>query len=138
MTAVVYTDASYCHKSDVGACGFIVILNGKMIKHEVELVSGLKTPTNAEIHAIVSGIQYAFLIKNVRSITVNTDCKTTVVNRKGRKQYKELNETIQIIKEARIGFSIFYVRGHSENRFNNIIDQSCNASLRKYLKEQTV
>jgi hypothetical protein len=43
MNIVVYTDASHCHDTNIAACGFLVLYKGKLEKHTVNIVSGLKT-----------------------------------------------------------------------------------------------
>lgn len=141
MTVVVYTDASYCSQTDVAACGYLILSNGRPIKHEVIFVSGLKTPTNAELFAVVSATQFSFLIKNVKNIIVNTDCKTLLhcrlhKTKKGRVDVSELVETIEIVKEYGVGFSMFFVRGHGGNKWNNKVDISCNLNLRTFLNKQ--
>lgn len=135
MELIVYTDASYCFHSDIAACGFVVVKDREIIKHEVIMVAGLKTPTNAEIFSIVSALQYSFLVVGVKGINLNTDCKPIVTARKKRKKFLEMYDTIDIIREYGIGVTINFVKGHSNNWYNNLIDKSCITQLRKYIKQ---
>jgi ribonuclease HI len=135
MIAVVYSDASYCHKNDIAACGFIVLFGHRIVKHQVILVKGLKTPTGAELYSLVVGIQYAFLLNDVKSIQANTDCIALVNKVKSRKKYAELFDTIEIVEEFGIGFTLRHVKGHAYNKYNNKIDNSCITELRKYLQK---
>lgn len=134
MTVVVYTDASYCERSDIAACGYVILVDGKMKKHDILFVRGLKKPSNAEIFSIVQALQYSFLINGVKSITVNTDHKPTVTRRKKKLIFKELDDTVELIREYSISVQFFHVKGHSNNYYNNLVDESCNQNLKSFLK----
>lgn len=133
MEAVVYSDASYCHKNDISACGFLVIQYQRIIKHQILIVSGLKTPTRADAWALTTGIQYAFLLDGVRHIAAYTDCIAVVRAKTYNKKYTDLTITIEIIQDHQISFKLHHVKGHSTNKYNIMIDKSCNSELRKYL-----
>lgn len=135
MVVLAYTDASYNPHINVAACGFCVLANGKMIKHEVTLVEGLGNSTEAEIFSVVLALQYAFLVKSVDSIFINTDCKTIVDMKNKKTLALELYETLEIIKEHKIGVTIQHVRAHGTNRMNNKVDRSCNKSLKQFIIE---
>lgn len=135
MNAVVYSDASYCHKTDIAACGFLVLYNGKMIKHIVYWVSGLKGSIHAEIYALTLGLQFAFLINGVSGISAFTDCKTIVNRRQIKERYRDLDITLRIIKAHQIYFNLHFVKGHATDRYNTMIDRSCNQQLKEYLSK---
>lgn len=143
MNAVVYTDASHCQNTNISTCGFLIIYKGKMIKHTVEIMSGFKTSTLAEAHAITQGLQYAFLLDQVSGITLYSDCKTIVdsinhfPNRNRTKfNYPELLDTRSIIVDFGIWMELKYVKSHSGDKYNTLVDKSCNKILKQYLKEQ--
>lgn len=137
MIVVAYTDASHCHKNNVSACGYCVLVNGKMVKHEVTLVGGLRVSDQAEAYAVTAALQYAFLIQGVKSITINTDWRTVTTMKEWRlkKYFTELYDTIEIIREHRIGLTLTYVRGHSNNELNNLVDKSCLKTLRQFINQ---
>jgi ribonuclease HI len=136
MTAVAYTDASYSSEKDISACGYVVLVDGKVINHEVLLVEGLKTPTNAEIFAVIKAAEYCFMINGVKNITINTDCKTIISRKRSRRHHMDLDETIAMIKEEGIGLNLVHVRGHKGNYFNNLVDESCLQNLRAYINSK--
>ena len=135
MTVVCYTDASYRKDFDIAACGYCVLVGAKMIKHEVVLVSDIGSPANAEIYAIVQAAQFAFMINGVESIIIYTDYKAAVDGKKSGNKYKELRETIKMVLEYGIKIELVFVKGHSTNKHNNLVDQTCRFNLRKYINE---
>ena len=138
MDISVYTDASYCHKTKIAACGYCILKYGEFLFHEVVLYSDVLSSTQAESLAISAGLQKAFLINDVKSISVNSDCITLSDKYKrtrNKTQYKEMKEVIAIIKEHKIGISINFLRGHNGHTYNEFIDKSCKLNLRNYLKQ---
>lgn len=146
MTAIVYTDASHDSDRKIAACGHCILYGNrnKLIKHQVLLYENIHTPTNAECIAIVNGIQDAFMLKGVKVIVVNTDCKGISVAlrsaKKGHKQLKkydafnELKETIIVCEENGIEVFVNHIKGHNGHKYNTMIDTSCRTNLRKHLK----
>lgn len=67
MTAVVYTDASHDQRIKIATCGYCIVLDGKLIKHEVYLYENVRTNNDAETLAITIGLQQAFAIKGVNT-----------------------------------------------------------------------
>lgn len=138
MTVVCYTDASYRKEFDIAACGYCMLVAGKMIRHEVKLVAGLGSPSNAEIFAITEAAQLAYLMEGVSKIFIRTDHESTVKRRKKRARFADLNITLDIIKESGIEIQIQHVKGHSTNHHNNLVDRHCRNNLRKYIKENGI
>jgi ribonuclease HI len=134
MTVIAYTDASHCHITGVSACGFVVLVDGHIIKHEVLLIHGLDGSQAAELYSIVHAPQYCFMLDGVRSIRLKTDCQTVVNRVKRKKKYQELNDTIEMIQEYGIFVSVSFVKSHSKCEMNNLVDNSSRKQLREYLK----
>jgi len=138
---VVYTDASFSQDLHVAACGYCILLDEEMIKHEVTLYENVLTPTEAERLSIQDGIKSALGIKGVRAIVINTDCKTLSdeckASREKNTKNKELNDTILFINSINIGLTINYIRGHNGHTYNDFIDRSCRHHLRKLVKEKS-
>lgn len=133
MTVTCYTDASHNQYKDIAACGYCVLLEGKIVKHEVVLVEGLGSAGHGEVFAITKALQYAFLLKGVTGIIINTDYLPIITAKNKNKKIisQEFNETIDIIKEHDIWIRIKYVAAHQNSRLNNMIDESCRKQLRK-------
>lgn len=144
MRVIAYTDASHCGVNKVSACGFIVLFNGKMIKHEITFLGDINSTQYAETFAIVNALQYCFLLDGVSEIKICTDCLAAVhcfntMRRSLRKRRIVFNEMIDTLEEI-MNFGIFVemekIKSHSGNKFNDFIDQSSRHQLKKYLKTQ--
>lgn len=138
MTVVCYTDASYRKEYDIAACGYCVRVFGKMVKHCVEIIYNIGGPGHAEVYAIVQAAQFAFMIKGVEIIIIYTDYQGAVDGRKRGKKYDELRKTIEMISDFGINIELIYVKAHSINKHNNLVDRECRANLRKYIKENGI
>ena len=134
MTAIVYTDASFKYPDKVAASGHIILINGVMVKHQVHLLE-ISNSHCAEIYAVTTAIQEAFLIKGVKQIFVNTDHQAIITRKYKRPKYQDLDDAIEKSWQAGIPVTINHVRGHAENRYNIFIDKSCGDMLKKYLNE---
>ena len=74
MTAIVYTDASYSNSKLIAACGYCVLFDGVMVKHEVLLYENILTTLQAETISIIQGLLHSFMLKGITQINVHTDC----------------------------------------------------------------
>lgn len=136
MTIVVYTDASYCNRKMVAACGYVLIIEGKMVKHTVVLAENVPTCTAAEFLSANLAIQEAYLHKGVTEIIIYTDCNTIITHRGGmgsRSKFMadELAETMEMLQEDGITLTKKHVKGHNNNFYNEKVDRSCRNELRK-------
>jgi len=138
MTVVVYTDASYDKEKDIAACGYCVLVNRKLIKHQVLFLSGLGKVSQAEILSIVKALEYSFLVNGVSKIIVNTDYESIVKRVRAKKGFEEFDATMEIIKEHDIEVQLNHVRAHKGDRFNTLVDRSCLYGLREYLEKQKI
>lgn len=118
MEVIVYTDASFCHISKVAACGYIVLVNNESIKHEVILLRGIRTSTLAEVHAIVYGLQYAFLMNGVHRVVLHTDCKSAIDPRhiNNESPFPEMRDTIDEMMRYGVSVHLRKVKGHDLNK----------------------
>lgn len=133
MTVTVYTDASFSKEHGISTCGILMLSAGKILRHDVFILSGIFGIHNAEIWAVTYGLQEAFLIQNVSKILVFTDHKAIITRVKQKSKYKELDETLQIINEFGIAVEINHVYAHKGNKYNNMVDKSCNSALKDYV-----
>jgi len=135
MTVVCYTDASYRKEYDIAACGYCVLVKGKMIKHSVVLVSDIGGPGHAEIYSIVQAAQFAFMLGGVKSIIIYTDYQAAVDGSRRGLRYKELKETMEMVRDFGVHIELNFVKAHSTCKHNNLVDKQCRHNLRKYIKE---
>lgn len=135
MTIELYTDASYNNRFDISSCGFLVLADGKVIKHDVITILGLRNIGVAETWALTHGLQHCFMVKNVEKITAYTDHKTLITRVKRKLKYRELDDTIEMITDWGIELKINHVYAHKGNFYNNKVDNSCNKELKKYVRK---
>lgn len=135
---LIYTDASYSNQKKLAACGYVILRDGHMVKHEVLLVGNISNVDEAEVYAICFAINVAYSMPMVRRICVNTDSKNVHarwVKRPDDPRFVHLGKLIKKIHNKGILFAINYVKGHANNRHNNLVDQSCRKILRTHLKK---
>ena len=134
MILVAYTDASYCEKTNVAACGFSVYDEWILIKHEITLVAGIGNIQKAEIFAMSAALQFCFLKKGVKKIVLNTDqvLARSKKQRDLRPEYFDLNLIIEVISEGGVTLDINHVRGHHVSTRHNKVDVSCNKALNDF------
>lgn len=143
MIVTAYTDGSHRHWERVGACGFVAIVEGRIIKHEVVFIETGSTFI-CEFIAIINALQYCFLLKDVTRIIIRTDLRaatyycTRGVKRKKREAYfvTEFIDTLDIIREHNIEVSVEYVKAHSNDKYNTFIDSSARTQLRIFLNNK--
>lgn len=136
MIVLLFSDASYDHNLDIGSCGFMVRKDDHdLIIHRVTTMSGVGNVGLAEIMALTDGLQYAFMLQGITHIFAHTDYMNILSRKKANGRFKEIDETIEMIKDYGIGLSISHVYGHRKNKYHNIVDQSCRKELRKYVNQ---
>lgn len=134
---LIYTDASCSYEKKISACGYVILRDGQMIKHEVLLVENVGTPDEAELYAICFALKLSYSMPMIRRITVNTDSlniHTQWLRAPDEERFTQLEKLRKKIQNKGILFAINYVKGHRQNRHNNLIDQSCRKILRTHLK----
>lgn len=141
MNALAYTDASHCHITGLSACSFAVLVDGRMIKHEVVLIANCNRSGDAEVYAACLALQYSFLLPGVKRIQLNTDYLPLTWIRRTRRDKKHQNtaeflDTLEIIQDHGIVLSISHVKAHGNDKINNLVDKSSRTQLRKYLKDK--
>lgn len=134
---LIYTDASYSKDRKLAACGYVILRDGKMIKHEVLLLDNVVSIDDAELYAICFALKVAYSEQMVRRICVNTDSMnihTQWLKYPEKDKFFQLEKLRKKIQNKGILFAMNYVKGHANNRHNNLIDQSCRKILRTHLK----
>lgn len=138
MTVIVYSDGSHCPRTKVAACGYVLLVDGKVIKHQVILLGDCSSG-DGEFYAAIVGLQEAYLQKGVTEIHLYVDYTGVIYFRNGfrakqKPLAKEFHETKLMIREDGIELKISHVKGHSTDKYNIKVDTSCRDHLRKYLK----
>ncbi len=141
MTIIAYSDASFCEKNMVAACGFILLLNGRTIRHHITIVGGINSSFFSETYAVTIAIQNAFLYPGVKKIILYTDVAGLAYKRIKKKKrntvyMSDLVDTLEIAQEYGVKVILLHVRAHSDNKFNNLVDISSRNQLRKYLNHK--
>lgn len=143
MIVTAYTDGSHRYPEMVGACGFVAIVEGRMIKHQIVFIETGSTFL-CEFIAIINALQYSFLLNDVTRIIIRTDCRAALhyairgVKRKKREAFfiTEFIDTLDIIREHSIEVGVEYVKAHSNDKYNTFIDSSARSQLKKYLNNK--
>lgn len=142
MEVVVYTDASVCPTTKYAACGFIALRGTKSIKHEITLMSSIWSSKCAEYKAVSFALQYCFLLNGVKEIILYTEMDHIVnwsFTEKQKRYYPYIQEIVdvcEIIREHGVEIKFMYVKAHSHNRYNDIVDKSVLKALRDFLKQR--
>lgn len=144
MVLQVYTDASFSWERDIAACGFVILKDQSVIKHQVVLLERIKTIYHAEFWSIYNALCNAYLVKNISDVFVYSDnvmainaCKSRPKKMKWGKQslFEDFYDLMGMFEEENINISFFKVKAHSGDRFNNMVDRSCLKHLREHLKK---
>lgn len=95
----------------------------------------VRTSTLAEVHAIVYGLQFAFLMKGVHKVILHTDCKNAIYPPRTNNEspFPEMRDTIDEMMRYGVTVHLRKVKGHSLNKWNNKVDHSVINALRKHL-----
>lgn len=152
MVLQVYTDASFSWEKDIAACGFVILKNKQIIKHQVVLLEKIKTIYHAEFWSIYNALCNAYLIKGVETVCIYSDSiqALSVCNERLSKSHRSAKtrkskwgkvdlfedfwDLLAMFKEEKIRIQFYKVKAHSNNQFNNMVDRSCLKHLREHLK----
>jgi ribonuclease HI len=144
MTVNVYSDASYCDKNKIGSCGFVIINKGRIIKHQVTIISNINNSSDSEVYSAYLGLIEAYGIKEIKQVRLFTDAQIVVAILNGRvgtkiknKIYDELKEVSKAYSEMDIILKVQKVRAHSNDKYNNKIDISVRKHLRLTIEKLT-
>lgn len=134
----IYTDASCSQKDQMSSCGYLIFKNEVQIKHEIILMDNMPKINLAEIKSVSFALQYIFdkEKENIGDINIKTD-HIAIINDKQRQtkqNYKELNESIELLEQIGFKINIEHIKGHSGNKEHNMVDRSCKNFLREHLK----
>lgn len=115
----------------------------RTIKHTAEVMEGISDIGVAESYAMAQGLQWTFMLQSVKCVVAYTDRQSLVnlsmtkkIRLHTRKRHKEYLETIAMFQESGIQLTINYVKGHSGDKYNTMVDKSCSKFLKTYLKKK--
>lgn len=131
---VIYTDASFDEKMHVAACGYVTMVDFKMISHNVYLVSGINSPKDAEEYAITLALRDLKDVNMFDAILINTDCLFCIYPQNKRRTNVNIQFKKEVNKFVLLGVKITmrHVKGHSNDHFNTLVDKSCRKHLRAH------
>lgn len=123
----IYTDGSYSPLRNTGGCGLVFIRNGiKILEWSKTIVN--TTNNRCELYAVIKALQP--IVKPIDSITIYSDSQYvigTINNNWKRKKNQDLWESFdRMLKRAKkycTNIKFKWVKGHSDNKFNNICDR---------------
>ena len=143
MKVTIYTDASSNQYKSISACGYILLKNGRILKHEITLVDEMKCSHEAECYAVFLSLIECFKFKNITQVNINSDNLMVIHTLRGKlkntklagnKYFIMLQECMETYKQLNIALKVYKVKAHSNNEMNNKVDSSVRIELRKHLK----
>lgn len=141
--AVVYTDASYNDRHDIGSYAFLVKTGDGRTEKQSGMVSPLcgeqMNALSAEIFAVDQAINYVLTEFRPVRIFLYTDCQAVVniLNRKcggGIREQWFFNRYFRYLDKAEI--HIGWVKGHAHNTNNEICDAMARQMLKKLVSKK--
>lgn len=138
MKIKIYTDASFDHSTKYAVVGYVVLVDGKLKKHILYDYAGILNPTHAELMAIIIALQDVFELYDPHKIILYSDCLPAFPLRKKQTVVKQLSEyrqdlddTIEVIRDHGIEVGILHVAGHSNDKYNTMVDISVRRRIRE-------
>lgn len=138
MKWIIYTDGAYSPLRDQGGVGIVITENNTEIRRYSK---GYKGVTNNKMELLAIIIALIFVKEPLESLEIRTDSQYVIgcatMGWKRKKNVKLWNKFDEIFKEKQklisnpITFN--WVKGHSNNEFNNICDEIAVAASKELL-----
>lgn len=138
MKLVVYTDVSCSNIYNLSACGYWITENTLVLKNEIKIIEEFRTDV-AEMNAICLALEdiYSSFYVEIKVIEIKTDCLNLIdgwEKNKGNKIFKNFNVLKRKFNQIHTKVYLQYVKGHSGDDFNTLVDIQCRFELREYIK----
>lgn len=142
-TVQIYTDASYCARTNVAACGYLMRGKSYVKLPVVYTVSDIRSH-EAEMYAVILAVKDLLNAESMPSVVkISSDAVYLIKylsKREGLTKSKLRDQLDTVVAELRSRcnrVNFFYVRGHvigasRHNDYLNEVDQAC----RKRMKEE--
>lgn len=129
----IYSDASFDY--DSGLCGYsFLILKNQKIIHNFSGLAYAENSANAELFAIIRALEYLKSTRSSKSLNrlnlcIFVDCLP--ITQKSKVKWSDfLFNYLNALRGKFKTSEIIWVKGHSENRFNNLVDKNARKVLR--------
>ena len=144
----IYTDGG-CHPNPgFGACAFVVVEAGVTVVHQKAFKKEEATNNIMELSAVIAALHWVQHHHPTARIYINTDSQYVQMGitkwiegwikkgwrTSGKKDVK--NKELWILLHGltkKLDVHFQWVKGHAENRFNNLADELCTTMIRKYI-----
>lgn len=130
----IYTDGSCFPNPGVGRFAFILVKNNKIIQeYQSKISEKITTNNRMEMMALIYALKYLKKNKFTSAkiytdsiINVNIYQRALFNNYKKKRKLANLDLVEHIWNLANINYQVYWVKGHSNNAFNNYVDRLCN------------
>lgn len=133
----VYTDASYDDNS--GFCGysFLILKNQKTI-HEFSGLAFANSSFNAELFAVARALEYLCNTRNSKTankliVRIFVDCLPLTQKQQVKQNGDFLFRYVDSLRNKFKASDIIWVKGHSINHFNKLVDKRARKVLREHI-----
>ena len=146
----IYTDGACKNNPGPGGYGWVIVENDKEI-HRSHATGFRKTTNNRmEIRAVSVGLSNVLeIIKESRetnvTVTVYSDSKLVVntiekgyAQKKNKDMWEKLDEILLEFKHMNIQVEFIWIKGHTDNKWNNLADEVANEACRNAYRIDTV
>lgn len=130
----IYTDGSCLPNPGLGRFAFILVKNNKIIQeYQSKISEKITTNNRMEMMALIYALKYLKKNKFTSAkiytdsiINVNIYQRALFNNYKKKRKLANLDLVEHIWNLANINYQVYWVKGHSNNAFNNYVDRLCN------------
>lgn len=134
-----YADASYDYHS--GFCGysFLILQNQKVI-HNFSGLACANSSANAELLAVIRVFEYLVNTRKSKTnskltVEVFIDCLPIVKKSMVKQSSDYLFNYLESLRDKFKQSNITWIKGHSGNRFNTLVDKRARKILRDYIEK---
>ena len=136
----IYTDASY--DRDSGFCGYsFLILKNQRIIHEFSGLAFANSSFNAELFALTSALEYLYNARktnaNKISVQIFVDCLSITQKKRVKPTGDLMFQYLEFLRTKFKASEITWVKGHSVNHFNKLVDKRARKMLREHIEAIT-
>ncbi len=146
----IYTDGACKPNPGPGGYGWVIVENNKEIQRSH--ATGFRKTTNnrMEIRAVQVGLSNVEeIIRQSRdtnvTVTVYSDSQLVVntiekgyARKKNKDMWEKLDEVLHELKCMSVPVTFIWVRGHADNRWNNLADEIANKACQESYRQDTV
>lgn len=124
---IMFTDGAYSSTRDQGGVGIVILKDGKEILRYSNMYKRT-TNNQMELGAIIIALR--MIKKKIDSLVIHTDSQYCIgcavqgwKRKKNRVMWEEFDRQYSRVKELCPDIKFVHVKGHSGNKYNEIVDQ---------------